>query len=100
MAELVEELYARQVPLYAITNFSADLWPPFRNTQPVFDRFRDIVVSGVERMVKPDAAIYHLAARRFGITPGSALFIDDREDNVAGAIAAGDRKSTRLNSSH
>src|SRR3546814_2580775 len=63
MAELVEELYARQVPLYAITNFSADLWPPFRNTQPVFDRFRDIVVSGVERMVKPDAAIYHLAAQ-------------------------------------
>src|SRR3546814_15208282 len=30
MAELVEELYARQVPLYAITNFSADLLPPFR----------------------------------------------------------------------
>src|SRR3546814_12900331 len=68
MAELVEELYARQVPLYAITNFSADLWPPFRNTQPVFDRFRDIVVSGVERMVKPDAAIYHLRSeeRRVG----------------------------------
>ncbi|API60819.1 hydrolase [Tardibacter chloracetimidivorans] len=89
MAELVEQLHARQVPLYAITNFSADLWPLFRNTQPVFDRFRDIVVSGVERMVKPDAAIYHLAARRFGIAPGTALFIDDREDNVAGAIAAG-----------
>src|SRR3546814_18351400 len=89
MAELVEELYARQVPLYAITNFSADLWPPFRNTQPVFDRFRDIVVSGVERMVKPVAAIYHLAARRFAITPGSALFIDDREAKLHDALGAG-----------
>lgn len=89
MAALVEALDAQGVPLYAITNFSAELWPPFRATRPVFDRFRDIVVSGAEKLIKPDAAIYHLAARRFGIDPGKALFIDDREENVAGARAAG-----------
>lgn len=91
MIELVERLDARGVPLYAITNFSAELWPPFRATQPVFDRFRDIVVSGEERMVKPEAEIFDLATRRFGIDAGRALFIDDRDDNVAGAVASGYR---------
>lgn len=91
MIELVEALHARQMPLYAITNFSADLWPPFRAVQPVFDRFRDIVVSGVEKMVKPDAAIFRHAIDRFGIVPERALFIDDRADNIAGAEAAGFR---------
>jgi 2-haloacid dehalogenase len=87
--ELVEALHARGVPLYAITNFGADFWPPFRAEQPIFDRFRDIVVSGVEKLVKPDPAIYALAARRFGHAPGAMLFIDDNADNVAGAIACG-----------
>lgn len=89
MIELVDALYARAVPLYAITNFSAELWAPFRAVQPVFGRFRDIVVSGEERLVKPDAAIFHLASRRFGIAPERALFIDDREDNIAAAVALG-----------
>jgi 2-haloacid dehalogenase len=87
--ELVEELYVRGVPLYAITNFSADFWPPFRAGQPVFDRFRDIVVSGVEKLHKPDPAIFALAAERFGHAPGEMLFIDDNADNVAAARACG-----------
>jgi 2-haloacid dehalogenase len=87
--ELVEELYARGVPLFAITNFSADFWPPFRARQPLFDRFRDIVVSGVEKLHKPNAEIYALAVKRFGHAPGDMLFIDDNADNVAGARACG-----------
>ena len=87
--ELVEALHARGVPLYAITNFSADFWPPFRAGQPVFDRFRDIVVSGVEKLHKPDPAIFALAAQRFGHAPQSMLFIDDNAANVAAARACG-----------
>jgi 2-haloacid dehalogenase len=86
---LVEALAARAVPLYSITNFSADFWPPFRAGQPVFDRFRDIVVSGVEKLAKPDPAIYALAARRFGHAPEAMLFIDDNADNIAAARACG-----------
>jgi 2-haloacid dehalogenase len=87
--ELVEELHARGVPLYAITNFSADFWPPFRAAHPVFDRFRDIVVSGMEKLYKPEPAIYALAAERFGHAPEAMLFIDDSAENVAGARACG-----------
>ncbi len=89
MIELVDDLAAKGVPLYAITNFSHEFWPRFRATAPVFGHFRDIVVSGDERMVKPDAKIFVLAMERFGLSPGEALFIDDRDDNVAASEAAG-----------
>ena len=88
--ELVGELDARGVPLFAITNFSADFWPPFRQRESAFfSRFRDIVVSGAEKMLKPYPAIYYLALDRFGLKPGEALFVDDRKINVEGALAIG-----------
>ncbi|WP_367186105.1 HAD family hydrolase [Novosphingobium sp.] len=86
---LVEALHARGVPLYAITNFGADLWPRFRPTLPVLERFRDIVVSGVERIAKPDPAIYALAERRFGHAGPAMLFVDDNASNIAAVRAAG-----------
>ena len=89
MIELVEQLAAACVPLFAITNFSHEFWPPFRAEWPVFDHFTDIVVSGEERLTKPDPAIYQLALHRFGLGPGEAIFIDDRADNVAAAVANG-----------
>ncbi len=90
MHALVAELDARGVPLYAITNFSHEFWPPFRAREAaLFDRFRDVVVSGVEKLVKPDAAIYRLALDRFGLRAEEAVFIDDNEANVAGAAAVG-----------
>jgi 2-haloacid dehalogenase len=87
---LVEELDARGVPLFAITNFSADFWPPFRaREERFFRRFRDIVVSGEVKLLKPDPAIYYLALDRFGLRPEQALFVDDRRINVDGAEAVG-----------
>lgn len=87
--ELVERLDAAGVPLFAITNFGHEFWEAFRPTQPVFDRFRNIIVSGTEKLMKPDPAIYRLAIERFGIDPAGALFIDDVAANVAGAESAG-----------
>ncbi len=89
MPELVGALAAAGVPIFGITNFSHEFWPPFRAAWPLFDQFADIIVSGEERLTKPDPAIYHLALRRFGLAPGEAIFIDDRADNVAAAAANG-----------
>jgi 2-haloacid dehalogenase len=90
MAALVDELHDAGVPLYAITNFSHEFWPPFRAREAaMFDRFRGIVVSGDEKMVKPHAPIYRLALDRWGLDAGDTLFIDDRADNVEGARAVG-----------
>ena len=83
--EIVQELAESGVPLFAITNFGAEFWEGFRPTQPIFDLFQDIIVSGVEKLVKPDPAIYALALQRFGIRPGQAIFIDDNHANVISA---------------
>ena len=87
--ELVARLDAAGVPLFAITNFGHEFWEGFRPTQPILDSFRDIVVSGTEKLMKPDPAIYRLAIERFGIDPAGALFIDDVAANVAGAESVG-----------
>jgi 2-haloacid dehalogenase len=86
---LVERLAARDVPLFAITNFAARFWDQFAPSQPVLAHFREVVVSGVEKLAKPDAAIFDLAVRRFGHPPGAMLFIDDSAVNVSAAAALG-----------
>ncbi len=88
-AALIERLAARDVPLYAITNFGAEFWAQFRPTEPVLDRFRDIVVSGMEKLAKPDPDIFRMAQRRFGQAPETMLFIDDNEANIAAAADLG-----------
>jgi 2-haloacid dehalogenase len=87
--ELIARLAARGVPQYAITNFGVDAWDLFRPTFPILDHMRDIVISGVERLVKPDAAIFDLAVQRFGRAPETMLFIDDNAANIAAAQALG-----------
>ncbi|WP_062346533.1 HAD-IA family hydrolase [Novosphingobium sp. CCH12-A3] len=87
--ELIERLAARQVPQYAITNFGIESWGLFRPTFPILDHMGDIVISAVERLVKPDPAIFHLAARRFGRAPETMLFIDDNAANIATARSLG-----------
>jgi 2-haloacid dehalogenase len=90
MGDVVRDLHGRGVPLYAITNFSDEFWPPFRAREAaIFDLFEDILVSGAVKLVKPDPAIYALALDRFGLAAGEAIFIDDRADNVAAAEAMG-----------
>ncbi|WP_353960786.1 HAD-IA family hydrolase [uncultured Novosphingobium sp.] len=85
--ELLNRLGERDVPLYAITNFASVFWAEFLPTQPHFEHFRDIVVSGDEKIAKPDRRIFDLAARRFGFAPPEMLFIDDNAANIAAARA-------------
>jgi 2-haloacid dehalogenase len=87
--ELLQRLDEAGMPLYAITNFGADTWAAFHPTAPIFARFRDIVVSGHEKLAKPDPAIFALAARRFGHAPEAMLFVDDVLENVAAARRCG-----------
>lgn len=89
MIDLVERLALMGYPIFGITNFGVEFWDMFRPTAPVFDLFQDIVVSGAEKLTKPDPAIYHLAIDRFGIDPAQTLFIDDRDVNIESAIACG-----------
>ena len=90
MPDLVRDLHDAGLPLYGLTNFSAEFWPPFRAREAAFFApFAGVLVSGEERIVKPDPAIYRLALDRFGLEAERTLFLDDRAENVAGALAVG-----------
>lgn len=90
MADLVAELAAANVPLFGITNFSGEFWPSFvAREAALFAPFRDVVVSGDEKLTKPGSAIYQLARRRFGLADGEGLFVDDKLENVEVAEANG-----------
>ena len=86
---LVRRLHAAGVPLFALTNFGAEFFAGFRPTQPIFDLFADIVVSGEEQCAKPDPRIFAIAEARFGHPPEALFFIDDNPANVAAARSRG-----------
>lgn len=87
--EIARRLAARGVPLHALTNFGAEFWTGFRPLQPIFELFADVVVSGEERVAKPDPRIYQIAERRFGRPPAELFFIDDNPANVEAAAGRG-----------
>ncbi len=87
--ELVKRLHARGVPLYCLTNFGDELWARFRPTQPIFDLFADVIVSGAEKIAKPDPAIYAIAEARTARQGAELFFTDDNPANVAAAQARG-----------
>lgn len=86
---LVERLAARGVTQFALTNFPDEFWTGFLPTAPVFAHMREIVVSGREKCVKPQPQVYAVAERRFGRPPQDLLFIDDKPENIAAAVARG-----------
>jgi 2-haloacid dehalogenase len=86
---IVRRLAVRGVPLYALTNFGAEFWAGTRPAWSIFDLFEDVVVSGEERVAKPDPAIFAIAERRFGRPPQELFFTDDNPANVAAAKARG-----------
>jgi 2-haloacid dehalogenase len=87
--EILEDLAARGVPQYAITNFSSPKFAIAREAYPELKRFAGIVVSGDLRLIKPDPAIYRALLDAYAIEPSSALFVDDSPKNVDGARAVG-----------
>ena len=86
---VLAELNERGVPLYAITNWSAETFPPQRERFPFLAWFAGIVVSGMEGVIKPDPRIFRVLFERYGVAPDAAVFIDDVEGNAVAATALG-----------
>ncbi|MBP9675828.1 MAG: HAD family phosphatase [Anaerolineaceae bacterium] len=55
----------------------------------ITDLFDEIVISAEVKLAKPDPAIYHEVLRRLSIAPEQAIFVDDREENIAAANQLG-----------
>ncbi|MEQ8433171.1 MAG: HAD family phosphatase [Oceanicaulis sp.] len=89
MEAIVEALESAGIPQYALTNLPAEKWPHILSTYPAIARFDAHVVSGEEKLIKPDPAIFELTKTRIAHAPGEVIFIDDRADNIEAALAAG-----------
>jgi 2-haloacid dehalogenase len=86
---VLAELRDREVPLYALSNWSAETFPPQRRRFAFLSWFRDIVISGEAGVAKPDPRIFRVLVERSGLDPASAVFVDDVARNVAAASAIG-----------
>jgi 2-haloacid dehalogenase len=75
--------------VYALSNWSAETFPMARGRYEFLSWFKEIVLSGEVGLVKPDPAIYRLAAERCGFEMAGTVFIDDSKVNVAAAAELG-----------
>lgn len=75
--------------LFGLTNWSAETFPQVYNKYSFFKEFEGIVVSGRERLTKPNPEIYKILTDRYSIIPEQSLFIDDNEENIKSARGIG-----------
>lgn len=87
--DILAELKRAGVPRYALTNWSAETFPPQRDRFPFLSWFDGMVVSGEEGVIKPDTRIFRILLDRYRIAPEEAVFIDDNPVNAAAADALG-----------
>ena len=88
--ELLRDLKAAGYGVWGLTNWSHETFHfAFEKFPQLAELLQDTVVSGMEKMHKPNADIYELAMSRFGLSPESSVFLDDTAKNVAGARSAG-----------
>jgi len=83
--EILAELRERGTPLYCLSNFSAETFPPALERFDFLGWFRGMAISGEVGVMKPDPRIYEIMLARFAIDPRRAVYIDDVAANVEAA---------------
>ncbi len=87
--DLFERLRAAGPPLFYLSNMPASYADHLERHNPFLAGFADGVISARVQLIKPDPAIFELAAQRFGVAPDDLVFLDDVAANVAAARVAG-----------
>jgi 2-haloacid dehalogenase len=87
--QILRTLQRQAVPLYAITNFSADTFIEAQARFPYLSEFRGVIVSGRERLLKPHPAIYNRLAEAYDLDLRRCVFIDDSRPNCDAAQRVG-----------
>jgi 2-haloacid dehalogenase len=86
---LLRDLKAAGVPVHAITNFNQTKFREAQTIFPFLEEFDETVVSGIERLIKPEPEIFHVLLARRGLVASQCVFIDDSAENIATAKALG-----------
>jgi 2-haloacid dehalogenase len=83
--DILAELKALGTPLYGLSNWSLETYPPAFERFEFLRWFEGILISGEVGVIKPDPRIFELLIERFAIDPRRAVYIDDVAANVATA---------------
>lgn len=87
--EVLRQLAGKYL-LYGLTNWSAETFPYALENYDFFKLFEGkIVVSGTEKMIKPDREIFDVLISRYHLKPEESVFIDDNAKNIATAASLG-----------
>lgn len=87
--DILRELKEKEIRLLALTNWSAEKFPVALEHYDFLQWFEGILVSGEERLIKPDPAIFQLLATRYTLDPVRTVFIDDSMPNIDAASQLG-----------
>ena len=87
--EILDALRRRAVPLYALSNWSAETFPHALRRFDFLSWFDGRVISGEVGLIKPDPRIYRLLLERHGIDAAEAVYVDDVARNAEAATALG-----------
>jgi 2-haloacid dehalogenase len=87
--EVLAELRTREVPLYALSNWSAETFPFARKRFEFLTWFQGIFLSAEVQLVKPDPRIFQRFCETFALSPEQIIYIDDLAHNVDAARKAG-----------
>ncbi len=87
--DIFNELKSAGMPLYALSNWSHEAFPAAYERYDFMKQFDGIVVSGYEKLLKPDHAIYRVLMSRYNVNPAESVYIDDNKDNADAAAELG-----------
>lgn len=87
--EIFRTLKSAGMPLYALSNWSHEAFPVAYNRYDFMKLFDGLVVSGYEKLLKPDHAIYRVLMKRYNINPAESVYIDDNKPNADAAAELG-----------
>ncbi len=83
---ILEKLHLQKKQrLLALTNWSAETFHPVKDSYPFLNYFEGIVVSGDEKIKKPDYKIYQILLNRYNVNAKESVFIDDALENIEAA---------------
>ena len=89
MAEILGELKNSGTRLLGLSNWAAETFHHAPMVAAAINELEDIVVSGREKLIKPDPEIFQVLAKRFDLDPQQTLFVDDLQTNIDAARKLG-----------
>ena len=83
--EVLDFLLKKNYECYVLSNWSAETFVGMKEEYPFLKKFNGLIISGEEKLCKPDKKIYELAIKRFNLNPKKTIFIDDKHENIIAA---------------